>query len=103
MSFRFRDVNDTVNTIIDNLPIILKEYSKPPPIVFDIDETLIYNAPSGSSSVSPSMNKLYYKCLELKLPIYYIGVGEKTDDLIPFDLASYIKGLTAIEIEMENG
>ena len=40
---------------------------------------------------------------ELKMPIYYIGVGEKTDDLIPFDLASYIKGLTAIEIGMENG
>ena len=31
--------------------------------------------------------------LELGLPVYFIGVGEKAEDLIPFDQESYIKGL----------
>lgn len=30
---------------------------------------------------------------ELKLPIYYIGVGEGEDDLIPFEASQYIKAL----------
>ena len=32
--------------------------------------------------------------LELKLPIRYLGVGEQIDDLIPFDLDSYLRGLS---------
>jgi len=31
--------------------------------------------------------------LELGLPVYFIGVGEKAEDLVPFDQESYIKGL----------
>ncbi len=30
---------------------------------------------------------------ELKLPIRYVGVGEKVDDLVPFDPAEYVDGL----------
>lgn len=39
---------------------------------------------------------------ELELPVYFIGVGEKIDDLIPFDLESYIKGLISKETEEVN-
>ncbi|MBC8213678.1 MAG: signal recognition particle-docking protein FtsY [Candidatus Marinimicrobia bacterium] len=37
--------------------------------------------------------------LELNLPVYYIGVGEQVDDLVPFDMDSYLKGLIGIENE----
>jgi len=30
---------------------------------------------------------------ELRLPIRYVGVGEKVDDLVPFDPAEYVDGL----------
>lgn len=40
--------------------------------------------------------------LELGLPIYFIGVGEKAEDLIPFDQESYIKGLIS-ELETVEG
>ncbi len=36
---------------------------------------------------------------ELNLPVYFIGVGEQVEDLIPFDLESYIKGLIITEKE----
>ena len=36
---------------------------------------------------------------ELNLPVYFMGVGEQVEDLIPFDLESYIKGLIIIEKE----
>ncbi len=36
---------------------------------------------------------------ELNLPIYFMGVGEQVEDLLPFDLESYIKGLIITEIE----
>ena len=32
---------------------------------------------------------------ELKIPICYIGVGEKLDDLIPFDINYYLEGLVS--------
>lgn len=32
---------------------------------------------------------------ELKLPIRYVGVGEKVDDLVPFDATEYVDGLLA--------
>ena len=32
---------------------------------------------------------------ELKLPIRYVGVGEKVDDLVPFDASEYVDGLLA--------
>ncbi len=34
---------------------------------------------------------------ELKLPVQYIGVGEKINDLIPFDLENYLHGLIGKE------
>ena len=37
---------------------------------------------------------------ELNLPIYFMGVGEHVDDLIPFDRQSYLKGLVGIEEEV---
>jgi len=40
---------------------------------------------------------------ELNLPVYFIGVGEQVDDLIPFSLYSYIKGLILTETEAVNG
>jgi len=36
---------------------------------------------------------------ELNLPIYFMGVGENAEDLIPFDCASYIRGLIISEKE----
>lgn len=33
---------------------------------------------------------------ELKIPVMYIGVGEKLDDLIPFDANDYIKSIVGI-------
>lgn len=39
---------------------------------------------------------------ELNLPVYFIGVGEQVDDLIPFDRESYINGLISNEKEMVN-
>ena len=36
---------------------------------------------------------------ELNLPIYFMGVGERLEDLIPFDRESYLKGLIGIEEE----
>jgi len=40
---------------------------------------------------------------ELNLPVYFIGVGEQVDDLVPFDRESYIKGLISSEKETVNG
>ena len=39
---------------------------------------------------------------ELNLPVYFIGVGEQVDDLVPFDRVSYINGLIPNEKEMVN-
>ena len=39
---------------------------------------------------------------ELKLPVYFMGVGEQVDDLVPFDRESYIKGLISSKKEMVN-
>jgi len=39
---------------------------------------------------------------ELNLPVYFIGVGEQVDDLVPFDRESYINGLISSEKEMVN-
>jgi fused signal recognition particle receptor len=33
---------------------------------------------------------------ELSLPIYFMGIGEQVDDLIPFNRESYLKGLIGI-------
>ena len=38
---------------------------------------------------------------ELNLPIYFMGVGEQVDDLIPFDRDSYLKGLIGIGEEAQ--
>ena len=40
---------------------------------------------------------------ELNLPVYFMGVGEQVDDLVPFSLDSYIKGLILTETEAVNG
>ena len=39
--------------------------------------------------------------LELGLPIYFIGIGEKAEDLIPFDQNSYINGLISDKESIE--
>ena len=39
---------------------------------------------------------------ELNLPVYFLGVGELVDDLVPFDRESYIKGLISRKKEMVN-
>ncbi len=39
---------------------------------------------------------------ELNLPVYFLGVGEQVDDLVPFDRESYIKGLISSKKEMVN-
>jgi len=39
---------------------------------------------------------------ELNLSVYFIGVGEQVDDLVPFDRESYINGLISNEKEMVN-
>ena len=36
---------------------------------------------------------------ELNLPVYFMGVGEQVEDLIPFDRDNYIKGLILTEKE----
>ena len=40
---------------------------------------------------------------ELNLPVYFMGVGEQVDDLVPFSLDSYIKSLILMETEAVNG
>ena len=39
---------------------------------------------------------------ELNLPVYFIGVGEQVDDLVPFDRESYINGLISNKKEVVN-
>ena len=39
---------------------------------------------------------------ELNLPVYFLGVGEQVDDLVPFDRESYIKGVISSKKEMVN-
>jgi len=39
---------------------------------------------------------------ELNLPVYFLGVGEQVDDLVPFDRKSYIKGLISSKKETVN-
>ena len=39
---------------------------------------------------------------ELNLPVYFLGVGEQVDDMVPFDRESYIKGLIPNKKEMVN-
>ena len=39
---------------------------------------------------------------ELNLPVYFIGVGEQVDDLVPFERESYINGLISNEKEVVN-
>ena len=39
---------------------------------------------------------------ELNLPVYFLGVGEQVDDLVPFDRESYIKGLISSKKETVN-
>ena len=39
---------------------------------------------------------------ELNLPVYFLGVVEQVDDLVPFDRESYIKGLISTEKETVN-
>jgi fused signal recognition particle receptor len=36
---------------------------------------------------------------ELKIPVRYIGVGEKITDLQPFNAVSYVEALFAVEAE----
>ena len=40
---------------------------------------------------------------ELNLPVYFLGVGEQVEDLVPFDRGSYINGLISTEKEKING
>ena len=40
---------------------------------------------------------------ELDLPVYFIGVGEKVDDLIPFQLEDYINALIKTDKEVISG
>ena len=39
---------------------------------------------------------------ELNLPVYFLGVGEQVDDLVPFNRESYINGLISNEKEVVN-
>ena len=34
---------------------------------------------------------------QFQLPIYFVGVGEKTDDLLTFDMDNYVKGLLGFD------
>ena len=36
---------------------------------------------------------------ELNIPINFIGVGEGVDDLVPFDLETYLNGLISKELK----
>ena len=38
---------------------------------------------------------------ELKIPVYFIGIGEDVNDLIPFDMDSYIDGLIMLENQID--
>ena len=38
---------------------------------------------------------------ELNIPIYFVGLGESEDDLVPFDPPSYIDALLEMEAELE--
>ena len=40
---------------------------------------------------------------ELDLPVYFMGVGEQVEDLIPFNLEDYINALIRTEKDVING
>ena len=40
---------------------------------------------------------------ELNLPVYFMGVGEQVDDLVPFNLEDYINALISDKEEVING
>ena len=40
---------------------------------------------------------------ELNLPVYFLGIGEQVEDLVPFSIDSYIKGIILTETEGANG
>ncbi len=40
---------------------------------------------------------------ELDLPVYFIGVGEQVDDLVPFEMEDYINALIQIDKEIISG
>ena len=40
---------------------------------------------------------------ELNLPVYFMGVGEQVDDLVPFNQEDYINALISDKEEVVNG
>jgi fused signal recognition particle receptor len=40
---------------------------------------------------------------ELDLPVYFMGVGEQVDDLIPFNRGDYINALISTDKEVKSG
>ena len=40
---------------------------------------------------------------ELDMHVYFLGVGEQVDDLVPFDREDYIRALVSEEKEVLNG
>lgn len=42
-------------------------------------------------------------CNELQIPVLYVGVGEKVDDLRPFDPGAYVQALFAPEASIQAG
>jgi len=40
---------------------------------------------------------------ELNLLVYFLGIGEQVEDLVPFSIDSYIKGIILTETEADNG
>ena len=111
---------------IHNSPNLMKELEKIYRVVTklteDVDVLMTIDANTGQNSIQQAREFLSYIPLtgviltkmdgtarggiaiqimkELDLPVYFIGVGEKVDDLIPFHLKDYINALISTDKEV---
>ena len=113
---------------VHNAPNLMKELEKIYRVVLkltdEVDVLMTIDANTGQNSIEQAREFSKYTPLagiiltkmdgtarggiaiqimkELNLPVYFMGVGEEAEDLVPFDLESYIKGLIITEKESIN-
>ena len=99
-------INKVVNKITDDIQIFLtvdantgqnamtqaKEFSNYIPI-----EGIILTKMDGTAKGGIAVPIM----LELGLPVYFMGIGEQAEDLIPFDQDSYLKGLISEKVPIK--
>ena len=60
-------------------------------IIFDFDDTLTDNSERDLQSFQCVVRKVIGE--ELKIPVYFLGLGEQPDDLQPFSIDAYLDSL----------